>query len=654
MGFKMRSKPATNKVFIVISLIILAFFLVAAVSKIASDPEVPFLFSDDGAQWIKLRRSVDLAKQKIGDEVIFRKRFVLEKTPPDGLLAVKALRTAGVFLDGRPVLPFKSIKDWKSARFVDLKDLLRPGAHELLITVRNEKGPAALLAYSKALPIATGPDWESSLDRILWVPAVRVGEDRSAELSQRFPAPLEALWRLTPFYIPLFVSCFLLLFFLQSDLRYHPVIKKVIFRPAMIRWLLLGAGVLLAANNIRKIPLYIGFDVAGHYQYINYILEKRSIPLATEGWQMFQSPFYYVVSTLLYLALAPFLDRGTLALAMRFIPLVCGILQVELVYRAVRCVFPERNDLQMAGTLVGGLLPMNLYISQTVGNEPLAGVLSAAAILMVLSILSPEAGPPSKGKMIGLGIVLGLAILTKISAVLLLPAVVIFLTFVMLKRKEQAGNVIRGIFYLLLSTGVVSGWYYLRNWIELGKPFVGGWDAYRKIVWWQDPGYRTVHDFISFGQSLSQPILSAFHGFWDSLYSTFWLDGFLSSIIVYEFRPPWNYDFMLSGALLSLLPAAGILLGLVIVAVGARTEHAGQPFSAYCIGIYCAAIFYLYATVPIYSTAKATYTLGLTPCYAVMCVTGLDILTRNRVLSAGIYALLICWAVSAYASYFVM
>ena len=44
---------------------------------------------------------------------------------------------------------------------------------------------------------------------------------------------------------------------------------------------------------------------------------------------------------------------------------------------ASRTVFPGRNDLQIIGTAVGGFLPLNIYISQVVGNEPLSGCLTA-------------------------------------------------------------------------------------------------------------------------------------------------------------------------------------------------------------------------------------------------------------------------------------
>jgi hypothetical protein len=224
--------------------------------------------------------------------------------------------------------------------------------------------------------------------------------------------------------------------------------------------------------------------------------------------------------------------------------------------------------------------------------------------------------------------------------------------YAMHKRQNSRKYIITRIILVSGIIVVIAGWYFIRNWIELGKPFVGSWEY---TTWWQDPGFRTISDFFSFGRSLSAPIYSAVNGFWDSLYSTFWLDGSLSGIVVYGRQPPWNYDFMISGALLSLVPTAGFLIGILVTIISLINQpKRPQIFAVCCIGVYIAALLYMYITVPIYSTAKATYTLGLIPCFMILSVTGLDFLSRNNLIRAIINACLACWAVAAYCSYFVL
>jgi hypothetical protein len=175
------------------------------------------------------------------------------------------------------------------------------------------------------------------------------------------------------------------------------------------------------------------------------------------------------------------------------------------------------------------------------------------------------------------------------------------------------------------------------------------------IEWWQDPGYRTLKHFLSFGESLVYPIYSAVIGIWDSLYSTFWMDGSLSGMAAYYFRPPWNYGFLVSGAWLSFLPAMAILLGMIdALWKPDRSLRNGSFFAALCVIIYVSAILYVYLKFPVYSTGKATYAVGITACFAILCVRGLDILMRKPLIKSTVYGIIACWAVSVYISYFVI
>ena len=86
------------------------------------------------------------------------------------------------------------------------------------------------------------------------------------------------------------------------------------------------------------------------------------------------SPFYYLLCTPLYLMFSRWFTADGIIQALRIVSLFSGLGLIEIAYRAVRGAFPMRPDLQIAGTLVGGLLPINVYMCQYVGNEPLAGL----------------------------------------------------------------------------------------------------------------------------------------------------------------------------------------------------------------------------------------------------------------------------------------
>ena len=85
-----------------------------------------------------------------------------------------------------------------------------------------------------------------------------------------------------------------------------------------------------------------------------------------------------------------------------------------------------------------------------------------------------------------------------------------------------------------------------------------------------------------------------------------------------------------------------------------RGPRAVWLFAVAAIFIYLAAIIDLYVRLPVYSTAKATYTLGLLPCYAVLAAAGAAPLLRFRLPRAILFSALACWAVAAYAAYFIV
>ena len=302
---------------------------------------------------------------------------------------------------------------------------------------------------------------------------------------------------------------------------------------------------------------------------------------------------------------------------------------------------------------------MNIYMSQVVGTEPLLGALTGLVIVMLVGLHRKSAWMRREFFVL-LGFLWGLALLTKLTAVLLIPPLIYFCSYAMMSHLKGHGRKWIIITHRLLTTfliaALVSGWYYMRNWIALGRFFVGGWDSGRNFTWYQDPGYRTLSQLFSFGEALSYPVFAGTKGFWDSLYSTFWLDGFLGGIGYYDKIPPWNYNLMLSSAWLSLLPTAAIVLG--VIHAFRRPLYAlerGTLFTACSLIVYLFAILYLFLTVPIFSTAKATYMMGLIPCYAVLCASGMDIMTpKQAALRTAVHAAFVCWAAGAYAGYFVI
>ncbi len=402
-----------------------------------------------------------------------------------------------------------------------------------------------------------------------------------------------------------------------------------------------------------------------------------SFPLATDGWQMFQPPLFYLVASPWYSVLKLLLDGETVVKMMRLLPLLSGLAQIEIVYRAARVVFPDKDDLQIIATTVGGLLPMQIYIAQVFGNEPLAGCLTAGLILLCFRLLVDPTKPQRFRFFLGLGVLWGLAVLSKLTPVLLAPlvaAAVIWqgraetprLAAESSDRRQNRKDLMRtdpgtwgaglirfGI--VVAACSITAGWFFIRNWIYLGRPVIFGGTPESGFLWWQDPGYRTWKQLTAFGTSFWHPVYSGTRGVWDSLYSSLWLDSSVSGTVATPSSIPWNLSWMESGSWLALVPTGLMLAGLFSIwRKDMLRSRSAMLFAIAAILIYLAAILDLYVRLPIYSTAKATYMVGLVPCFAALAAAGASPFLRHRLLRALVLSSLTCWAVAAYVAYFVV
>jgi 4-amino-4-deoxy-L-arabinose transferase-like glycosyltransferase len=637
-------------VFFLVAVLSVLTFLGYEWSQAVKAPEVFFLLPEGGAQWIKQDEAFNLRSRPAGsDQIYFRKRFQTTRVPGKAFLTVKAFRAGEVWLNDRRVAEWKSFPDWKIPRVLDLGPYLEVGDSELKIGVFNQNAPPALLAFCSLLSLQTDPGWEASKDGIAWKKAVSVDSIQAPSLFRQFPRTDAALVSRLYQFLPIFFFFFGLAIFLQG-LKGGPTwLSQKLFRASTIRCMVMAAWAYFAWESIRRAPFMIGFDWDRHMDYIFYVVNKMRVPMAHEGLQMFQPPLYYIFSGALDRLLLLFLSGDQALVGLRLIPLLAGAGLAECSYRLCRLVFPGREDLQGLGTILGGFLPMNLYHSQFISNESFAGCLSAASLILAYRISSERREGLRPWHLPLLGFFLGLALLSKMTAFLLLPSIFFFWLICLPRQGWTFRQMAWDMGQVLAVAFLVAGWYYLRNWMELGKPLIGGWDSARRIVWWQDPGYRTLGQLCSFGEALTYPLYSAVYGFWDSFYSTLWLDGLISGYAKVSPSLPRNFDLLLSGALLALLPSAGILLGILQSVFQARQW--GGRLALVCLAVYVAAMLHLYVHLPIYSTAKASYTLGLTPCYAVLGTLGLDFLGKNPVLRGIIYGGVACWAWAAYGAY---
>jgi 4-amino-4-deoxy-L-arabinose transferase-like glycosyltransferase len=168
--------------------------------------------------------------------------------------------------------------------------------------------------------------------------------------------------------------------------------------------------------------------------------------------------------------------RGTtLAVhVIRFLSVLMSTATVYLTYRLALELIPHRPNLALAAAAVNAFTPMFVFISGAINNDNLVVPLCSLVLLLIVRIVKatederPIALRGSRflvhvARFAPLGLVVGLALLTKESAGGLIVLTALVVVYVSWRERSLRTFLIGG----LASGGptlVIAGWWYLRNW----------------------------------------------------------------------------------------------------------------------------------------------------------------------------------------------
>jgi Tfp pilus assembly protein PilF len=307
--------------------------------------------------------------------------------------------------------------------------------------------------------------------------------------------------------------------------------------------------------------------------------------------------------------------------------------------------------------LVAAFLPANLFLHQYPTNEVLLATLATACVYLALRIVrDPDSG---LGSYALLGALLGAAMLTKFTALLLVMVVTAVLVLRAIWRRTDGQHSIAPalarVGVMMAACVLICGWHYGRVWARFGTPLVANWDPANGRAWWQDPGYRTASDYCPRAGALREPLMPLASSVWDQFYATLWGDALCGGVPTVQNRPPWNYGLIAGGYVLALAPAAAIAIGILGLAVGFVRRP--DPMSMLVVGLIAAvavAMVQLTLKVPYYSTVKGFFGLAALGPTCIAAALGVDMISRgNRWVWGALVVLLGVWAVNAYASYWI-
>ena len=178
-----------------------------------------------------------------------------------------------------------------------------------------------------------------------------------------------------------------------------------------------------------------GPDESEHFLYILSLAENGALPMPDPAhrtspqqyvtYQAQHPPLFYALAALVYKA-ASGLPPAALWYLLRALCAVCGGVTLVLTAWAARLSFPQRPFFALAAAPAVAFLPMFGYMNANLSNEPLEMVFGAAVWLQLVR-LARERTPYTVASIALLGVTLGLAALTRLTALLWLPAILLIL-----------------------------------------------------------------------------------------------------------------------------------------------------------------------------------------------------------------------------------
>jgi hypothetical protein len=610
----------------------------AAIARTLAASETVFLGDAGGAAWIQapfpVRRGPWTVRADAVPTASFGHRFELSRVDAGVALELRGWREVTVELDGAPVagLEARALLGREPLR-VPLGDRLGPGPHAIRLRVRNPSGPPLVAARLVGVdpPVATGAGWTAEMGERVEAPALVADDTRPPGELLALPSPAAGLRaRAAPL-----AGAFALgaAGFALGRRRLGPA--RLARLPTHLCVAVSLAWLALFAHTAPRVPLWAGPDSLRHVEYARWIREHAALPLADAGWAMYHPPLFYVASAGALALADPAPDGAAERVALRILPALATLGCVWIAWALARRVFPGDPRLALFATAFAAILPMNLLLATYVSNESLHALLSNLALLAAARLLLAER-VGARGAA-GLGALLGLAVLAKVTSLLLVPiaAAALALRTLALDRASLARTA--GICAALVAAAaLVCGGFFARNWLHFGQPLVWNQAIPGGEAFWQEPGFRTARYYLGFGEALRHPFAASFRSLADALYATSFGDGDTGGVTdLAAWRALWDVPAMSAAYLLGLPLAALLAVGgarLVAGAMRGADARRRLVFTLLAAAVWTLGVALAQRSLaaPYYSFVKATFALGVSAPLAIAAALGLDSAWRGR------------------------
>lgn len=325
---------------------------------------------------------------------------------------------------------------------------------------------------------------------------------------------------------------------------------------------LLIASLLLGTGYAVRTPLWQNPDEPAHFNYVVHFATTGTFPILRPGdwdqgyleqltarkfppdmpvdrlrYESHQPPLYYALGALVLRGTPGLMDAPVerQVRALRLFSVLLGAAAAVPVYLAVKTLFPQPAWVSWATVGFMTALPQRTAVNAAVSNDALTELMAGLLLWWLVGLLRTRLPPPSWRSALLPGLLVGLALLTKLVLYLPLLSIPVALWKQGGGRRALAWAVRIGLIALL-----VSGWWFARNLLVYGP---------------RDPFGLVRHDQVVAGQPRPERLdWAAAQHFLTTAYRSFWVQlGWMAV-------PANDRTY-----LLLLVPTAAAALGLVVL-----------------------------------------------------------------------------------------
>jgi len=215
-------------------------------------------------------------------------------------------------------------------------------------------------------------------------------------------------------------------------------------------------------------PPFQAPDEYSHYTYVKFLHTFGQLPVQPkpaaqpEVLEFHQPPLYYVLASSLFPTTS--LIEARPLLPMRFMNILLSMLTLGLVYIFATSVFRENRFAVVLMCAVVALLPTYSYLSATVMNGVLATLFASFGFYLCSKAVLDDV-QQRHARWSWIGVVAGLAMLSKMSAIGFVGAALVLLVL----TSTSARVFIYRAAWFSLGVTSTAGWWFVRNQIVYGQ-----------------------------------------------------------------------------------------------------------------------------------------------------------------------------------------